>query len=117
MVIYYKLGDLLSDATEYKKDFTTLNSDITIAVKHRRKKYEKYYIFMDDSDTYYITAILDPRIKTQLITKKIINGGKLIIQTIRNQLHKQYPLLEDLDPPASQTSQHQSFEFKILQKL
>ncbi|KAK9481828.1 hypothetical protein V1527DRAFT_478395, partial [Lipomyces starkeyi] len=67
----------------HKNGFVGLYLDIGLAVKEGIKKYNKYYSFMDESDMYYNALVLDPRDN---------NSGKLILQAIRWNLHRQYPL-------------------------
>ncbi|KAK9333651.1 hypothetical protein V1520DRAFT_351781 [Lipomyces starkeyi] len=58
------------------------------------KKYEKYYTFMDDSDTYYTALILDPRVKGDLLLGELQGeeAGGDILHAIRDGLHQNYPL-------------------------
>jgi hypothetical protein len=57
------------------------------------KKYKKYYNFMNEVDIYYLALILDPRFKSDLISKELEadeNSGILIINTIYEKLHLKY---------------------------
>ncbi|KAK9320194.1 hypothetical protein V1517DRAFT_330049, partial [Lipomyces orientalis] len=59
------------------------------------KKHNKYYSFMDESDMYYTTLVLDPRVKSNLTLEKLRednNSGRLILQAMRQNLHQQCPL-------------------------
>ncbi|KAF1808085.1 hypothetical protein P152DRAFT_406142, partial [Eremomyces bilateralis CBS 781.70] len=69
--LYYELYDLLNEGSEAQGVFSGLNRDITQAIKEGIKKYEKYYTFIDELDTYYTTLILDPRVKGDLILNKL----------------------------------------------
>jgi hypothetical protein len=93
--IYYKLHDLLNNASEFKNSFSGLDQDIGLAVEEGMKKYEKYYSFIDESDTYYTALILDPWVKGDLILTELqedSNSGSLILEAIQHNLHQQYPL-------------------------
>ncbi|KAK9327082.1 hypothetical protein V1520DRAFT_358308 [Lipomyces starkeyi] len=65
--IYYELHDLLDDTSERRGSFSRLDMDIALVVKNGMKKYENYYTFMDESDTYYAALVLDPRVKGDLL--------------------------------------------------
>ncbi|KAJ6087462.1 hypothetical protein N7467_006376 [Penicillium canescens] len=67
VLVYYELHDLLYNVAERKEDFADLNKDIAIAIRGSIKKYIKYYTFIDVSDTYYTTLVLDPRVKGDLL--------------------------------------------------
>ncbi|KAN0070984.1 Ribonuclease H-like domain containing protein [Elaphomyces granulatus] len=90
--IYYDLHELLHDASDRCGPFSELDLDLVAAVKQGLKKYQKYYTFMDESDIYYTTTVLDPRIKGDLILKELSDGdaGKDIVGTIRLLLHEKY---------------------------
>ena len=91
--IYYELHDLIAEASERKDRFQDLDEDISLAVKEGMKKYKKYYTFMDTSDTYYTALILDPRVKGDLLLEELEDEttGKEILQTLRDNLHRNYP--------------------------
>jgi hypothetical protein len=126
--IYYELHDLLNDASECKGDFTNLDQDIALSVKEGMKKYEKYYSFMDESDTSYTALVLDPRVKGDLILEELRddkNAGSLIIQAIRDTLHQKYPP-NDVKPESLATIQqaplkgnagYNDAESRMLQRL
>ncbi|KAK9327637.1 hypothetical protein V1520DRAFT_374075 [Lipomyces starkeyi] len=63
--IYCELHDLLDEASERKGMFARVDEDIALAISDDMKKYEKYYTFMDESDTYYTALILDRRVKVE----------------------------------------------------
>ena len=57
----------MHEASESQGVFKELDPDIAEAIKQGLKKYKKYYTFMDDSEIYYTTLVLDPRVKGDLI--------------------------------------------------
>lgn len=69
--IYYELHELLHDASDRCGQFSELDLDLVAAVKQGLKKYKKYYTFMDESDIFYTTTVLDPRMKGDLILKEL----------------------------------------------
>jgi hypothetical protein len=123
--IYYELHDLLNDASECNGDFAGLDQDLALAVKEGMKKYEKYYTFMDESDTYYTALVLDPRVKGGLILDELQgdnNAGALILQAIRSALHEKYPPNDAQLNSSIITQQHPPVEFtdaesRMLQRL
>jgi hAT family C-terminal dimerisation region len=90
--MYYELHELLHDASDRCGQFSELDLDLVAAVNEGLKKYKKYYTFMDESDIYYTTTILDPRIKGELILKELSeeDAGKEIIGAIRLSIHSRY---------------------------
>jgi hypothetical protein len=90
--IYYELYDLLNKASEQKGRFINLPIDITLAVKEGMKKYQKYYAFMDISDTYYTVLVLDPRVKGDLLLAELEDEvtGKDIIEGLCRNIHQNY---------------------------
>ncbi|KAL4755726.1 uncharacterized protein BDW70DRAFT_165177 [Aspergillus foveolatus] len=104
-------------------DIAGLDPDIALAVKEGLKKYKKYYIFMDESDTYYTALVLDPRVKGGLIMEELQdnNAGNLILQAIQSNLHDRYPpkdTQQDLVIAAQQYPiEDGDVEARMLQKL
>ncbi|EED21581.1 hypothetical protein TSTA_088170 [Talaromyces stipitatus ATCC 10500] len=90
--IYYKLYDLLDEASERKERFLDLDEDISLAVKEGIKKYKKYYTFMDASDTYYTALILDPRVKGDLLLDELEDEAtrREILKALHDNLHRDY---------------------------
>ena len=86
--IYYALQDLLEDTALVGYD-----DDIANAMRVGMKKYQKYYNFMDNSETYYTALILDPQVKGDLILHEIEDqeAAQMIIQETRQMLHQRYP--------------------------
>jgi hypothetical protein len=57
------------------------------------KKYKKNTIFMDESEIFYTTLVLDPRVKGDLISGELEDkeASDLILAAIGKNLHKKYP--------------------------
>lgn len=123
--IYYELYDLLDEASERRERFTDLDEDISLAVKEGMKKYKKYYTFMDASDTYYTALILDPRVKGDLLLDELEdeNTGRKILQSLRDNLHRDYPVntLESSLPTApyllESSTGYSNVESRLLKRL
>ncbi|KAK9385983.1 hypothetical protein V1515DRAFT_622938 [Lipomyces mesembrius] len=60
--MYYDLQDILEHASEQGEELSDIDPRIARAVTEGMKKFQKYYTFMDVSDTYYTALILDPKI-------------------------------------------------------
>ena len=58
-------------------------------MKEGMKKYQKYYAFMDISDTYYTALVLDPCVKGDLLLAELEDEviGKDIIKGLRRNIH------------------------------
>lgn len=75
--------------------FSQLDNDIARAIKCSVKKYESYYTRMDeDSDIHYAASVLDPRVKSCLITQELADerAANDIIDHLRQNFHDEYPV-------------------------
>ncbi|KAK9245685.1 hypothetical protein V1506DRAFT_506335 [Lipomyces tetrasporus] len=111
--IYYELHDLLHDASERRGNFSRPDIDIALAVKDGMRKYQKYYTFMDESDTFYTALVLDPRVKGDLIRDELRDdddAGRLILQAIRLELPQAYDIA-DLDSAPTEQSPPETRNF------
>ena len=89
--LYYELYDFLYQGANREEIFADLDYDIATAIYQGLIKYQKYYTFMDNTDTYYTVLILDPRVKGNLLLRELSdNTGQMIIDTIRNDIYKKY---------------------------
>ena len=123
--VYYELYDLLDEASERKERFINLDEDISLAAKEGMKKYKKYYTFMDASDTYYTALIFDPRVKGDLLLNELEDKatGSKILQVIRDDIHRDYPVdTVESSLPTGQSLQesstkHSNMDFRLLKRL
>jgi hypothetical protein len=63
--LYIKIEKLLKSVLNKTGLFATINILLVIAIKKGYIKFEKYYNKIKENDIYWITYILDPRIKTK----------------------------------------------------
>jgi hypothetical protein len=120
LAVYYELSDLLQEIKDREKDFQDFDLDISQAAGSAIDKYQKYYSFMDDSNTYYAAAVLDPRVKTQLLEHELSKSdAKILIQSLREELHEQYPSISETTPPtlSAKPLESQSLESRMFSKL
>jgi len=91
--LYHELHDLLYEGSESQGSFTGLCNDIAFTMKECLTKYKKYYTFMDDSDMFYTSLTLDPRVKRDLSLGEMEDkeAGDLILKALHNNLHQRYP--------------------------
>ena len=123
--VYYELHDLLTDASLCQGVFGELRPDIALAATRGLQKYEKYYSLMDDNDLCYTAAVLDPRIKGDIILGEVADReeGKSIIQTIRENFANWYPQRNYSEqvlqsrPPGSSTSTCSALESRVFRRL
>lgn len=89
--VYWELFDLLQAFSDREENFSDCQDDIAEAAKAGMLKFQKYYSFMDESDTYYTATILDPRFNLKWLKKMLGKEDyELIVGDIRSQLHAQY---------------------------
>jgi hypothetical protein len=120
LAVYYELSDLLQEIRDREKDFQDFDLDISIAAASAIKKYHKYYSFMEDSNTYYAAAVLDPQVKTQLLKHKPSKSdAEILIQKLRETLHEQYPSISESTLPIlpEKPLEPQSLESRMFSKL
>ncbi|KAK9342963.1 hypothetical protein V1522DRAFT_267726, partial [Lipomyces starkeyi] len=115
--IYYELSDLLQDAAECKEEFSELYTDIAAAVAAGFAEYQKYYTFMDASDTYYAAVMLDPRVKAGLLQKEPGEDGEFIVNAIKERLHREYPSQLEPKPAHNALERESNLEARMLQRL
>jgi hypothetical protein len=89
--LYKKLENLLTNTTKIRGEFKGINQNLTKAAKVGIEKFKEYHDLIKLNHTYYITAILDPRIKTNWI-KKNVQDANNIINEIKDFLKKAYTL-------------------------
>jgi hypothetical protein len=63
--MYNKVGLILRQISRKQGSFSTIDSSLVLAVKKGIKVFNKYYSCLGEHDLYYITTVLDPRIKTK----------------------------------------------------
>lgn len=95
LFLYYELLDYLQEIKDKEGDYMFIQDGVSKAIALGLKKYEKYYTFMDEQNTHYIAALLDPRIKCKLLQRELDQEGyETLMSQIRSYLHKQYPVEE-----------------------
>lgn len=96
--VYWELFDLLQEVSDKEGNFSDCQDVIVEATKAGMLKFQKYYSFMDKSNTYYTAAILDPRFKHTLLKKKLDKEDyELIVGDIRSRLRAQYGHLSTIN--------------------
>ena len=88
--LYHKLETLLDNAIYRRGDFKGINQGLINTTTAGKKKFDIYYNLIKANPTFYLTAILNPRIKTNQIKKNVINAD-LVINSIKKFIKKAYP--------------------------
>ncbi|KAK9490615.1 hypothetical protein V1508DRAFT_399702 [Lipomyces doorenjongii] len=116
---YYDLQDILEHASERREEFSDIDPRIARAVTEGMKKFQKYYTFMDASDTYYTALILDPRVQGDLLIDELEDedAAREILQTLRLNIHRNYPVDSQTPSLPVQSTQHGSRTFRKLKPL
>jgi hypothetical protein len=84
------LDDLLNNVSKADSQFSNVNDDIRCAFQARVTQVEEYTSLINNNILYYATAILDPRIKSNLIQEQYGTGADEIILQIREYLKQEY---------------------------
>jgi len=115
--IYYDLHDLIDEAGNRTGEFETLYPDIAAAVCSALDWYSKYYNLIDSMDIYYIALMLNPQYKTQLLEKELGEDSDIIIQHVKEVLHKEYPVVKQATPPIQPQLPRQTLKARLLSKI
>jgi hypothetical protein len=84
------LDDLLNNVKKADGQFGNVGDDIRAAFSTRIEQVEEYTSLINDNIIYYTAAILDPRIKCNLINEQYSDEATTVIQRIREWLKKEY---------------------------
>jgi hypothetical protein len=114
--IYFELVEFFDKATCREGEYAQYNICITNAIQAGKEKFEKYRGFIKETLIYYITSVLDPRIKYSIIqAEDSENNAK--IKIVRNTLYKLYPLQHDSSGQAVEPSTKSTLELQMLRKV
>lgn len=93
--IMWGLDDLLDDVSKADGQFGDVGNDIRAAFAAGVKQVEEYTSLINDNIMYCAAAVLDPRIKCNLIKEQYGDKAPDIIERMRDYLKKEYqkPLL------------------------
>jgi len=75
---YFELNDILTKIVQRQGEYTSFDNKLISAIKEGKKKFDKYFDLIKANDTYYITSVLNPRVKTRVIQKYVYNVDKVI---------------------------------------
>jgi hypothetical protein len=88
--IMWGLDDLLDDVSRADGQFGDVGDDIRCAFQAGVAQVEEYTSLINDNILYYAAAILDPRIKSNLIREQCGTSADEIILRIREYLKQEY---------------------------
>jgi hypothetical protein len=114
--IYFELVEFFDKATRREGEYAQYDIRITNAVQAGKEKFEKYGGFIKETLIYYITSVLDPRIKCSIIQAEDADSDAKI-KMVRNTLHKLYPLQHDSSSQATEPSTKSTLELRMLRKV
>jgi hypothetical protein len=81
--------------TKKRGEYASYDLSLVNAAHARLEVFKEYYSYIKDNDIYYITCVLDPRVKTKWL-KKNVPGADVIINRVKTFLKKAYPLEPEL---------------------
>jgi hypothetical protein len=111
--MYNEVGLLLRQISQKQGQFSHIDSDLVLAVKAGIEVFNKYYGYIGEHDLYYITTLLDPRIKTKWIKENVENPS-IVIARIRPFLKTTYPIPDDPLPANPTDDVFQSLEYQFI---
>lgn len=93
--LYLKLQKILQSVVRKEGGFEDFDTTLITAAKAGLEKFDEYYGYMKQNDTYWIASVLDPRIKTKWLKKNLPDADK-IIKRIKTFLKDTYPVQVEL---------------------
>ena len=91
--IYNEVSLLLHQIKNKEHHYAQINDSLVSTIKKGIEVFNKYWNLMGEHNLYYITTVLNPRIKTKWIRQNIPNPNE-VIDRIRTFLKATYPLPE-----------------------
>jgi hypothetical protein len=76
--LYVKLQDTLNSIIRKEEDFAEFNITLIDTTKAGLIKFDEYFQYMKENNTYWIACILDPYIKTNWLWGNISDANKII---------------------------------------
>lgn len=114
--MYLQLEQLLKKVARKEDEFAYIDDNLVHAVKAGIEKFNKYNEYIKKNMIYFISLVLDPRVKTRWIKKNVENPGDPI-ESIHQFLKDTYPVeAPESRPLASSSSQHRSLEYEFLEE-
>ncbi len=98
-----------------KKEGEFTEFDMTDATKVGLTKFDENFQYMKENNTYWITSVLDPRIKTNWIQKNISDAVEIIAQ-IKKYLRESYPLTMSDKPQEPLKKRKKGLDFELLEE-
>jgi len=118
LAIYWSLDDLLTDVSTAQGDFQDIHRSVQEAARHALEKADKFIRKMDENILYYVSTVLDPRIKTSLITAHMNTADAAsTVSQVRDFLKTEYPFQLSLPPEPKQPTGMPDSLWKTLRRL
>lgn len=115
---YTNLESLLELIIKRRGEYDSYDMSMIIAAKAGLEVFKEYYGYMKENDIYWITCVLDPRIKTKQLLRKIPEADD-IIERIKSSLKKAYPQEPELPSisRAEEKKKKKSMNFSFLEEF
>ncbi|KAH8758154.1 hypothetical protein BGZ57DRAFT_1008697 [Hyaloscypha finlandica] len=115
---YTNLESLLESITKRRGEYDSYDTSMIIAAKAGLEVFKEYYSYMKENDIYWIACVLDPRIKTKWLLRKIPEADD-IIERIKSSLKKAYPQEPELPSisRAEEEKKKKSMNFSFLEEF
>ena len=102
--LYVKMEKLLKSIINKEGDYASFNTSLVTAATKGYEKFKEYYNSMKKNDIYWVTCVLDPRIKTKWLKRNIPEADE-IIGRIKGYLKRAYPVKPELPSQSREISQ------------
>jgi hypothetical protein len=112
---YLQLEQLLYRIVRKEGKWAHIGNELVHAIQAGIDKFNKYNEYMKKNMIYFISLILDPRVKTRWIKKNIV-GVEDLIHNIKTFLKATYPYEAPESQPRDLLSQHHSLKWELLEE-
>jgi hypothetical protein len=76
--LYIKMEKLLKLIINREGNYASFDASLVAAVIKGYEKFKEYYYSMKKNDIYWVTCVLDPRIKTKWLKRNIPEADEII---------------------------------------
>ncbi len=113
--LYVKLQNTLNSIIKKEGQFAEFDVTLVDAAKAGLTKFNEYFQYMKENDTYQIACVLDPRIKTNWLRKNT-SDPREIITRIKKYLKESYPLTMSSKTEEPPQKRKKGLDFELLEE-
>lgn len=113
--LYVKLQNILNSIIKKEGEFAEFDATLVDAAKAGLTKFNEYFQYVEENDTYWIACVLDPRIKTNWLRRNTSDPSG-IISRIKKYLKESYPLTMSDKTQEPPQKRKKGLDFELLEE-